>query len=180
MKRLFSLFAAISLSALLNQNLMAQRSSEFDKATGLAVTVNNVLTEYIKVHNDIFKVSAKRIVPIPGVFEAIDFQSHVSRLRKQRQTLASVDGDIATWLRQGIKDIRVRAFVSLLKDYNQALLKALSQFEEISQNLYQKSQNPNHYSWDTYNKELDAYQESIGEYKRLGSKLNEAYQRLIE
>ena len=180
MKRLFSLFAAISLSALLNQNLMAQRSSEFDKATGLAVKVNNVLTEYIKVHNDIFKVSAKRIVPIPGVFEAIDFQSHVSRLRKQRQTLASVDGDIATWLRQGIKDIRVRAFVSLLKDYNQALLKTLSQFEEISQNLYQKSQNPNHYSWDTYNKELDAYQESIGEYKRLGSKLNEAYQRLIE
>lgn len=180
MNRLFSLFAAISLCVLLNHNATGQQLPELDKATAIAEKVNDVLTNYIRVHNDIFTVSARRIIPIPGVFEAIDFKSHVSLLRKQRQTLASVDVEISTWLGQGVRDVQVRKFVLLLRDYNRALSKTLAQFEAISQNLYQKSQNPTHYSWDTYNKDLDAYQESIDEYRRLGVALNDAFQRLAE
>jgi hypothetical protein len=180
MTRLFSLFAAISLCVLLNHNAMGQQLSELDKARAIAVKVNNVLTDYIRVHDDVFTVSTRRIIPIPGVFEAIDFKSHFSRLRKQRQTLASVDGEISTWLRQGVRDVKVRTFVLRLRDYNQALSKTLAHFEAISQNLYKKSQDPTHYSWDTYNKDLDAYQQSIDEYRRLGVALNEAYQGLAE
>ena len=174
MKRLFSLFAAISLCVLLNHTAMGQQPSELDKARAIAVKVHGVLTDYIRVHDDVFTVSAKRMIPIPGVFEAIDFKSHVSQLRNERQALASVDGEISTWLRQGIRDSKVRAFVLRLKDYNQALSRTLAHFEAISQNLYKKSQDATHYSWDTYNKDLDAYQESIDEYRRLGVALNEA------
>lgn len=180
MHQLFSLFAAISLCVLLNHTAMGQQPSELDKARAIAVKVNDVITDYIRVHDDVFTVSARRIIPIPGVFEAIDFKSHVYRLRKHLQALASVDGEIETLLGQGVRDSKVRSFVLRLKDYNLALSRTLVYFEAISQNLYKKSRNPTHYSWDTYNKDFDTYQESIDEYRRLGVALNEAYHGLTE
>jgi hypothetical protein len=180
MKRLFRILGVISLCALVSHNVVAQQISELYKARALAVKVNNVLTDYVEIHNDIFKVSPERVTPIPGVFETIDFQSHISQLHRQRQTLASTDREIAAWLREGIKDPKVRTFISLLRNYDQALSKAISQLEEISQELYKKSQNSAHYLWDVYTRDIDAYQKSIGEYQRLGSALNEAYQTLTE
>ena len=42
----------------------------------ISLTVNNLLLQYIKIHNNIFKFSLRRIIPIPFIFKAIDFETH--------------------------------------------------------------------------------------------------------
>lgn len=47
--------------------------------------VRDILTQYTKIHNDIFKSSLRRIIPIPGVFKAIDFGKHYGSLSELRE-----------------------------------------------------------------------------------------------
>ena len=147
-------------------------------AQGLAVIANDALTSYIDVHNDVFKVEAKRLLPIPGVFEAIDLKAHVETVAEVEDTLVRTGVTIATAMDRGVEDPEARRFLETLDTYRTALLEAVRQFKTILGKLYRKSQDPTVYKWGTYQKDLDSYQQSIERYTELGAELNTAYQRI--
>lgn len=163
--------------AVKNDEAPGQDMDDCTLARGLAVIVNDALSRYIETHNDIFKVSTKRLVPIPGVFEAIDFKAHVETLTDVVDTLTRAGVTIASAL-EGSTDPKVRLFLGHLQEYGAALLEAVRQFRQISDKLYRKSQDPATYKWSTYQKDLDTYEDAIKHYTELGAELNAAYERI--
>jgi hypothetical protein len=144
---------------------------------GLAAIVNDALSRYIVAHNDVFKASAKRLVPIPGVFEAIDFKAHVETLTGVEGTLTEAGVTTASAM-EGSGDVMVRRFLGHLQKYEAALLEAVRQLRQISERLYRKSQDPKAYKWSTYQKDLHAYEDAVKHYSKMGVELNAAYERI--
>lgn len=144
---------------------------------GIAVMVNDALSGYIETHNEVFKMSAKRLVPIPGVFEAIDFKAHVEKLVGIEDTLSRA-GATTAWVLDGSKDATIRKVLGNLQKYAAGLLEAIRQFRHISEKLYRKSQDPGTYTWSTYQKDLDAYENAVKHYTEIGVELNAAYREI--
>ena len=173
--------AFLSLFIFLSSSVASTPSDwlpERDRAIELAITVNDILTSYIEVHNDVFKVSGRRIVPIPGYFEAINFKQHVETLENLCAKLGQIDQDITRWIGNGVKNPEARDFLIALRSYSKALSDAIKKFESISRQLYKKSQDPDSYVWKSYSKDLEKYEKAIERYRLLGQSLNESYKRL--
>lgn len=132
-----------------------------------APEIHDILEEYIKVHNHIFKFSLRRVMPIPGIFQAIDYGSHCQTLdslkkRLEDALLSLEDADASD---------------SLLAQHAQALLETISCFRHMCGNLYEKSQAyPNAYSKLQYKQDLETYKSNVIRYKALGIRLNEYMQ----
>lgn len=155
-----------------------QALDERSVARGLAVIVNDALTSYIEAHDDVFKVSVKRLVPNPGVFEAIDFKSHVEALTMVEHALNQAGVTAKATLDRGVTDPDVRQFLGSMQTYRLALLDAIQQFQSVSEELCRVSQNTADYKWATYQNDLDAYDEATKRYKELGTELNTTYKRI--
>jgi len=89
-----------------------------------SLNVHNILTQYIEVHNDIFKSSLRRIIPIPGVFKAIDFGKYHGSLSKLTDELK--------YIMSGVDDRN--DFARALIEYIQALV--LSSYCGICAKIY--------------------------------------------
>ncbi len=157
--------------------VLGEDMNEQTVARGLAVIVNDALSRYIATHNDVFKLSVRRLVPIPGVFEAIDFKAHVETLTAVEDTLSSAGVTTASALK-GSSDAAVRDFLAHLQEYNTALLDAVRQFRRVSERMYRQSQNPGTYKWSTYQKDLDTYEEAVKHYTEIGVDLNAKYEAI--
>mgnify|MGYP000698282983 CR=1 FL=1 len=144
----------------------------------LAVEVNDALTAYINVHDDVFELKAARVTPIPGIFEAIDFAKHVQSLVAVENELVQIGVAIRSSRDQGIQATIVADVLVSFDAYRSALLITVQEFKMISERLYEKSQNPGYYRWDTYQQDMDRYERSIDRYSELGDELNTVYQRL--
>ena len=48
----------------------------------------------------------------------------------------------------------------------------------LTKRLYEKSQNPGYYRWDTYQQDMDRYERLVDRYSELGDELNTVYQRM--
>ena len=57
----------------------------------LAVQVNEILSKYIFIHDDIFKLSIRKLIPIPGIFKKIDFKTHYKNLGKLSKELIKIN-----------------------------------------------------------------------------------------
>ena len=68
-------------------------------ALSVAVVANGLLAEYVRIHDDIFARSfwrsIRRIIPIPGIFEAIPYATHANSLAVLRNELRLLRGEAA-------------------------------------------------------------------------------------
>ena len=48
--------------------------------TGELLLVDNLLSKYLRIHNDIFKFSLRKSIPIRGIFKATDYANHFEEL----------------------------------------------------------------------------------------------------
>ena len=129
-----------------------------------ALEVHEVLTRYIKIHNDIFKSSIRRIIPIPGIFQSIDYRKHhdnLSELTKELETIISgTPGN--------------DEFPCALRESTQALFQTISTLREICGKLYEKSQGEsNAYPKSQYDSDLTEYHSCERKHQILGERLNQ-------
>lgn len=154
------------------------RGQDVSAAKATAFRVNAALSRYIEVHNDLFAASLQRIVPIPGVFEAIHFTGHVDTLRAIRAALDSAATATRFQLRSIERKSTLHNFLLALDEYVAALDTAVAVLGQISRQLYLKSENPAHYSWDEYDADVGRYRVAIERYISRGARLNALYARL--
>lgn len=129
-----------------------------------ALDVHEVLTRYIKIHNDIFKSSIRRIIPIPGIFQAIDY-------RKHHHNLVELTNELETIIS---KTIGNDEFPRALREFTQALFETISTLREICEKLYNKSQGEsNAYPKKQYDSDLKEYYSCERKHQILGERLNQ-------
>ena len=126
--------------------------------------VYEILNSYIEIHNDVFKSSLRRVVPIPGVFESINYDKHQSRLLELAGDLASlisgVEGD--------------DGFAVALREYSLAWSETISTLSDLCGRLHRKSQGGQYsYSWRQYQKDLADYHSCQQRYLALAPRLNQ-------
>lgn len=147
----------------------------------LAVNVNDILSRYIVIHNQIMKFSVRRILPIPGLFKAIPYCTHEHSLATLLGDLAAVDGRISELLTGLPESAQAEGeFVGVLAQYATALTDTISQLHDISAELCSKSRGKGHYPYRRYRRDMDSYQESVEHYLRIGQQLNTLHRRMAK
>lgn len=135
-----------------------------------ALATNEVLTQYIEIHDDIFAPgiwrTLRRAIPMPLFFQAIDYNGHKSNLTLLANTLNSIISSIAN---------RDELALTLI-EYSEALLHTILLLQNMCEQLYLKSEGTLPlYSYEKYKQDLSDYQTSAEKYADLGSRLNQYF-----
>jgi len=146
--------------------------------SSLVTQVNDILSRYILVHNAIFKFSIRKLLPIPGLFKAIDYGSHYQALDNLHSELAQTLEAIAQVRASEPASTNTGAFLAALAEYGSALSDTIGSLRDMCSHLYRKSQGATDYSWATYERDNDAYMASVLRYMALGEHLNSLWARL--
>jgi len=144
-----------------------------NELNNIATEINRLLSEYIEIHNEVFKFSWRKIIPIPFIFKAIDFKGLQSKAGKILITLENSNELIAQLLTKVSSD--QSCFAHFLSEYCLALIETVSIFEKMLFQLYLKSQNSGDYSLSEHNKLSKGYEEAVRKYYSMGNRLNELY-----
>jgi hypothetical protein len=141
----------------------------------LSQYVNSLLSSYVAIHDDVFKASLSRVLPMPGFFQAIDFRRHLIEIRGIEVSLESARSE-ASFLLDKLSGLE-KEYALILMLYTDALLKTISLFAKIIEALKLKVDGKR-YGWITYRRDVKEYQRSIDKYAESGKELNYTWQRL--
>jgi hypothetical protein len=139
----------------------------------LAYQINDTLSAYIVVHDAIFAFSLRKILPIPGLFEPIDYCAHEQTLRSLSMRLNHITG-------MNFLDVRPtseaeKEFLAILLNYALALQDTTNRLANISANLCRKSVGKSGYRYPDYRTDVSEYDASVKKYSALGGQLNALY-----
>jgi hypothetical protein len=139
-----------------------------------AQTVGLILKEYVAVHDDIFAggvvKTLRRIIPIPGIFQAINFKAHAVTLALLAYSIDSIRTRVTT---QGGNT----HLANTLSEYCVALGTAVAQLRDIATRLASRKRDPNAYSQPSYRSDLARYENAVGRYREVGEQLNRSFAR---
>lgn len=139
----------------------------------IALRVNNLLSEYIVIHDEIYKFSWRKIIPLPFVFKAIDFHNLHEKADRILNNLEQCNDDISKILDE-VSNNESR-FAHFLSEYCLALTNTVSLLKEMLHQLDLKSENSGDYSLSKHNKLSKEYDEAVQKYHGMGNRLNELY-----
>lgn len=143
-----------------------------------ALIIHDILDHYVVVDNDAFKPSLRRILPIPGVFESIDFERHCGTLARLILALEPVCGMIRGQ-QFGPPDSLEDEFAKVLADYAEALLEAIKRLNSILTRLKNEGHmKPATYTAHEYRADVKDYQVAVARYRSWGIRVNGLFARL--
>ncbi|MSO70571.1 MAG: hypothetical protein EXQ88_00900 [Alphaproteobacteria bacterium] len=122
---------------------------------------HNILTAYVKVHDAIFKFSIRKVLPIPGLFQKIDYESHVAKLTILASDLERV-GKSADFYQQP----------PVFLEFVLALLSTILHLRDICIQMVAKIQGIGDYPMAKYKRDFEAYKALVNRYASLGATLN--------
>ena len=151
--------------------------TESEKILMLAIEVNSLLSRYVQLHDECFKFSWRRVIPIPGLFKAIEFGKLQSQARKIADAL---DLCARKAISLTTNTPQERNFVDLMGKYIAALKATIEKLSGILAALDAKTDDiiSSKYSSSRYNSDVAAYDKLVAEYTELGDRLNESMNRL--
>lgn len=131
-----------------------------------SLDVGDILKSYIAIHNDFFKVSLRRILPLPVFFRSINFEDYFRRLFYLNETLAGI---VRQFPDQSDESPEL---LSVIKSYCAALTAAIAELREICGSMMEKAAHRKTYSWAAYQSDLKKYNAAVSRYRMIGSELN--------
>ncbi|MGE3752796.1 MAG: CpXC domain-containing protein [Planctomycetota bacterium] len=130
--------------------------------------IGSVLHNYIAIHDDVFKVSVRRVVPIPGLFKRVDFGAHARSLTACSHRLSEIGADI-----RASGGRMPKAPLDTLQQYCAALYDAAARLGDICERLHLKALGQRAYSPTAYKADVSDYHAAVNRYRQLGRMLNE-------
>lgn len=149
-----------------------------EQITELSWSVNDLLSQYVAIHDDIFKTSIRHAIPIPGIFKAIDFGAHLGKIENIIPELENCDNKIKSVIENA--DGQEREYLDLLSKYTKSLIETASRLKIVVGTLYAKSQSfvNSNYDWKNYKSDLAKYEQSVQDYMAIGGRLNELFKKV--
>jgi hypothetical protein len=144
----------------------------------LSWEVKDLLSQYVVIHDGIFKTSIRHIIPIPGIFKAIDFGAYFAKAENIILELENCDNKIKS-LPDNFEG-QEREYLDLLSRYTSALIETVIRLKIVLGALYAKSQSfaNSSYNWSNYKNDLANYDKSVEGYLAIGGCLNELFQKI--
>jgi len=146
--------------------------------SSLAHEVNDIRSQYMAVHNAIFRPSIRKAIPIPGIFKPIRFADHLSTLSRCFGSLRKTQAIIAESHNGKPMPQENQAFLTVLAEYTSALCYTIQSLKATCEKLAEKSAGHGEYSLKTYEKDVQDYQRSARQYMQVGLRLNTAWDQL--
>jgi len=139
---------------------------------------DDLLSQYVAIHDDIFKTSIRHTIPIPGIFKAIDFGAHLGKIENIIPELENCDSKIKLVVEN--LSGQEREYLDLLSQYVGALIETVSHLKIVVSALYAKSQSfvNSNYDWKNYKSDLAKYEQSVQDYLVIGGRLNELFEKV--
>ncbi|HSF68074.1 MAG TPA: hypothetical protein VLA67_11675 [Nitrospiraceae bacterium] len=126
--------------------------------------VNVILREYVVIHDEIFKFSWRKALPIPGLFKATDFGAHAKTLDRLASKLATVSAA----LKAGSGSLEGS------RQYIETLLETIRALRDICRRFYEQSHGDFvKYPMAEYNADLKAYENLVNKCQEFGVALNQ-------
>jgi len=144
----------------------------------LSWNVNDLLSQYVAIHDDVFKTSIRHAIPIPGIFKPIDFGAHLKKIENVIPQLVNCDNRIKSFAENlGGQE---REYIDLLSKYTDALIETVNRLKVVVGALYDKSQSfvNSNYDWKNYKSDLAKYEQSVQDYMAIGGRLNELFEKV--
>ncbi|MDZ4722366.1 MAG: hypothetical protein SGI97_00420 [candidate division Zixibacteria bacterium] len=140
--------------------------------------VNDLLSQYVAIHDNVFKASIRHVIPIPGIFKAIDFGAHLGKVENIIFELENSDNKIKSFA-ENVSG-QEREYLDLLFQYVDALVETVSRLKIVLGALYAKSQSfaNSNYDWKNYKSDLAKYEQSVQDYMAIGGHLNELFEKI--
>jgi hypothetical protein len=145
-----------------------------EQITRLSHDVNDLLTRYIAIHDDVFRASWRRIVPVRGLFQKIDFHRHFINITEIETSLTAMKAEAEMLSEKTLG--ADKNYITTLHQYIAALLHAVALFTRIIGRLRAKRDNKE-YRWNEYRRDLKTYNRSRRYYGTLGRELNRKWAR---
>ena len=144
----------------------------------LSWNVNDLLSQYIAIHDGIFKTSVRHAIPILGIFKAIDFGAYLKKIENIIPELENCDNKIKS-IAESVGG-QEREYLDLLSKYTNALVETISRLKIVVGMLYDKSQSffNSNYGWKNYKSDLARYEQSVQDYMAIGGRLNELFEKI--
>ena len=139
---------------------------------------DDLLSQYVAIHDDIFKTSIRHTIPIPGIFKAIDFGAHLRKIENIIPELENCDSKIKLVVEN--LSGQEREYLDLLSQYVGALIETVNRLKIVVSALYAKSQSfvNSNYDWKNYKSDLAKYEQSVQDYLVIGGRLNELFEKV--
>ena len=148
-----------------------------EKLESIAFEINDLLTEYIAIHNKVLKEASSFL----SLFKRVNFQglcddikTILLKFNSKQKELGEFKSSLYDDLTQSQKD-----FFNCLTEYIDALAETVDALYKKVNLCYQRSQNKIVLSFEELQGVDKHYQECVSKYSRIGQKLNELY-KLME
>lgn len=139
----------------------------------IAIGINDLLKGYVEIHNAVFRFSWRRMIPLPFIFEAIDFDDLRSRAKHILSELETCNQRIDSLIGETAQ--KESRFAHFLSEYCMALIETVCLLKKILYQLCLRSENSNEYRLSEYNSQCNLYKEAVNKYTTMGGRLNELY-----
>ncbi|MFC1643904.1 hypothetical protein ACFL5C_01080 [Candidatus Omnitrophota bacterium] len=155
----------------------AEKTKHALKTMSHAVMV--IINDYVKVEDYVFKFSLRRVLPIPGFFEKIDYEKCYLTLGRLIEQLSFHESFLEKHM-SNFEDEALRNYAETMGDYCIALKSAITLFRAVCYKLYNKGRGSLFYRYPTYNRDLKNYKNAINNYKMSGEKLQRIYEMIFQ
>jgi hypothetical protein len=144
-------------------------------ATKLALDLGAILKAYVQVHDDIYKFSLRRVLPIPGVFQPIRYCEHEKSLSSLSATIVIVRSRIYDAGHSPAANSA--ALLQVMGEYTDVLLAAITKLRDICARFCASTKGQGSYSMPEFNAATRDYNSLVERYRAIGLQLNELYAR---
>ncbi len=132
-----------------------------DEVPDKLLEVYGILEKYVKIHDEVFKFSWRKVIPVPGIFKSVNYEKHAS-------DLSCLVGDIEKMSLQ-----EQRNLPTIFPEYVRALCNAISALRDICKKLHDQSQKVGSYPPSQYKRDVERYNLLAANYRNLGNRLNQ-------
>tara|TARA_B100000508_G_scaffold140388_1_gene141226 strand:+ start:235 stop:711 length:477 start_codon:yes stop_codon:yes gene_type:complete len=149
------------------------------KIVDLTWKVHSLQTVYVAVHDDLFKFSLRKIIPIPGIFKPINFEKSEQKLGELIAALEKCKEEALDLEKEKLEQLEF-LHMQLLVDFIHALNETLGLLLQVAGGLKKKATGfkGSDYSLGDYNQDLASYEKSVTEYRRIGVALNGSFSKI--
>jgi hypothetical protein len=147
-----------------------------EELKSIAVEINRLLSRYIEINDAIFKLSWRKIIPLPFVFKPIGF-AHLHNCTRDILSQLEVCNQRSCTLAEDLTE-NESLVANFLSEYCTALTETISLLKGIIHQLSLKGEGSEEYSLIEHHRQCDLYKNAVDKYTAMGDRLNELCQRI--